>query len=789
MLFANRCFAQQVDSMMGVYADRLPLEKIHIHFDKTVYNKGETVWYKIYVLQGSDTTAISLNVYLEWYDAEGKIIKHTVAPLILSTAQGSFDIPADYKSESIQVKAFTRWMLNDDPAFSYRRELLVNTNTIKTVKPAPDKTTIETFPEGGFLIQGLATRVAFKATNQYGNPVFIKGVLADDKNNTLDSLNVIHDGMGSFFFTPLPGQVYKLNWTDQYGVTGSTVVPVTKTAGANISITTTNDKARFRVERTESVLENFKKMILLVHMNRVGLYQVAINTSEKTKLSSEIPINELPTGLLQFTLFTSDWIPIAERVIFINNRAHEFNVKLTAPMINVGRRGKNVFEITVPDTLFTNMSLSITDAAVSPIDQHSIFSDVLLSSEIKGKVYNPAYYLSGNSDSVTAHLDLVMLTNAWRRFDWDKIKANIPPRINYGAEAEYMKITGKVLGMKKNSPPTTLNMIVVGKDSTKQLIFVPVEKDGSFEYPMVFFDTAKLFYNFNNNTSLTENADLQINNNFLKLLPKNIQPLSSSPFLMDSSAKRKLDALLAEQERLNKLMAEATLQEVTVTTRVKSKAEILNEKYATGLFNSGPTRQDYVFDMSSLRAKSSTNIMDFLTGQIPNLRIVYQQFGTYLLEWRGEQPEFFLNQMHITKEEAIFFPMKEIAMIKLFPPLFMFSTGGGRGGAIVIYTKVGNDIDSDTKGRAQVKLDGYSQFREFYNPSYEQEAAGYTKPDNRTTLYWNPYLITNKTQQRIPVEFFNNDFTQTFNVVLEGINAAGKMTRVVRTINANTKVE
>jgi hypothetical protein len=98
-------------------------------------------------------------------------------------------------------------------------------------------------------------------------------------------------------------------------------------------------------------------MTLLVHMNRVGLYQVAINTSEKTKLSSEIPVNDLPTGLLQFTLFTSDWIPVAERVIFINNRLHEFDVEVTTPLINVDKRGKNAIEIFVPDTLFTNMSM------------------------------------------------------------------------------------------------------------------------------------------------------------------------------------------------------------------------------------------------------------------------------------------------------------------------------------------------------------------------------------------------------------------------------------------------
>ncbi|MEO8173284.1 MAG: hypothetical protein ABI581_09385, partial [Sediminibacterium sp.] len=342
MVILKTSFAQQIDSMMSIYADRLVPEKIHIHFDKTIYNKGETVWYKIYILQGSDTAATSMNVYLEWYDADGKAITNTVAPTLLSTSQGSFDIPEDYKGESLHVKAFTRWMLNDDPAFSYQRQLLVNTRTPKTIKPVPNKTTVEIFPEGGFLIQGLRSRVAFKATNQYGNPVFIKGELVDDQNNKLDSLHVQHDGMGSFFMAPLQGQGYKLNWIDENGVAGSTSIPVTKTEGARLSITTTNDKAKFQVERTTDVPENFKKMILVVHMNRVGLYQVAINTSEKTKLNSEIPIGELPTGLLQFTLFTSDWIPIAERVVFINNHSHEFNVKVKAAAINLDRKGKNV---------------------------------------------------------------------------------------------------------------------------------------------------------------------------------------------------------------------------------------------------------------------------------------------------------------------------------------------------------------------------------------------------------------------------------------------------------------
>ena len=132
ILYVNTASSQKIDSMMSVYADQLSPEKIHIHFDKSVYNRGETIWYKIYILQRGDT--VSHNVYLEWYDSEGKWITHTSSPLVLSTASGSFTIPDDYNGESLQVKAFTSWMLNDDPAFSYQRQITVNTNSSKKKK-------------------------------------------------------------------------------------------------------------------------------------------------------------------------------------------------------------------------------------------------------------------------------------------------------------------------------------------------------------------------------------------------------------------------------------------------------------------------------------------------------------------------------------------------------------------------------------------------------------------------------------------------------------------------------
>ena len=779
-------FGQMIDSTLATYADKFPTEKIHIHFDKSIYNKEETIWYKIYILSGTDLSPLSKNVYVEWYDTTGKMIKQTVAPLFQSTAKGAFEIPADYKGNFIHVKAFTRWMLNDDSAFTYERELTINTTTSKASPPKPIvyKTRVETFPEGGVLVGGLTTRVAFKASNQFGIPVMIKGFLVNDKNKVLDTLKVMHDGMGSFTYTFKPEEKYQLNWTDENGKTGTTAIPITKTEGARLSIKTTNDKALVQVERTKNAGDDFKKMNLLVHMNQNLLYKISLNASERTLLNAEVPIEEMPTGILQFSLFTSDWVPIAERIVFINNRLHEFNAKVLPQQINLQRRGKNVFDIAVSDTAFTNMSVSVTDASVVTPDANSIYSDLTLSSDIKGKIYNPAYYLSSDADTVTANLDLVMLTNGWRKFDWDKIKAGKFPDWKYPVETDLLKITGKVFGMKSISTatPLLLNLIIANKDSSKKFVFIPVNKDGSFEDKNTFFyDTARIFYSFNGNDKLTDITQVQFSNGLLKQIQKKIQYNDTQhPYSWnDSIAKSKMMYYLDQQEQLKKRMASATLQEVIVKSKVKSKEQVLEEKYVSGLFSGG---DGYTFDMmDDPSAQGVQDILAYLQGKVPGL-LISGSGSQATMTWRGATPDLYLNEMISQVDMIQSTNVHDIAMIKVFRPPFFGSSGGGAGGAIAIYTKKGTDgrkADPNAKGLENTVLGGYSKFKEFYQPQYDNPTEA-VETDIRTTLYWNPYIITNKKNPRFRVQFFNNDFSKKLQVVLEGVNGDGKMTRVVK---------
>ena len=199
-------------------------------------------------------------------------------------------------------------------------------------------------------------------------------------------------------------------------------------------------------------------------------------------------------------MFTNDWLPIAERIVLVNNRLHEFNAQVNVQISNLNKRGKNVIELYVKDTTMANMSMSITDASVVLPEQQNIYSDFLLSNDIKGKVYNPAYYFSSDADSVASHLDLVMLTNGWRKFNWEKIKKGILPTLVYPKETDLMNVGGKVYSSATSSVSDglLLNLIILGKDSSKKMLFLPVGKDGAFKDNAAFFnDTSKIYYSIN----------------------------------------------------------------------------------------------------------------------------------------------------------------------------------------------------------------------------------------------------------------------------------------------------
>jgi len=111
----------------------------------------------------------------------------------------------------------------------------------------------------------------------------------------------------------------------------------------------------------------------------------------------------------------------------------------------------------------------------------------------------------------------------------------------------------------------------------------------------------------------------------------------------------------------------------------------------------------------------------------------------------------------------------------------MSSSGSGASGAIAIYTKKAGDIKNIfVKGLNNVLLSGYTGYKEFYSPDY---AVPQSKlPDTRATLYWNPYVLMDKKTKTVKLEFYNNDITKKIRIILEGVNALGKLATVEKVV-------
>src|SRR5882757_983644 len=342
--------AQQMDTTLARYSEHFQQEKIHIHFDKAGYNKGETIWFKAYLMAGFDPSDYSRSIYFDWYDETGKLLKHEAAPIFEASARGQFDIPAGYTGEFLHVSAYTKWMLNFDSAFLFNKNIpVVQPGTVsrlsQTASTAKPVSSIQFFPEGGDLVNGLLSRVAFKAVNSFGLPVKIRGAVRSAGGDLVDSLSVDHDGMGSFFIQPADGETYTGSWIDEYGNSYTTPLPSAKKSGATLQVQPHASKSLVVIKRSEPAGDNLQSLFVVAHMNQSVVYKAAVNLTARNSAIAEIPTDTLPTGVLQVTLFDANWAPLAERVVFINNRRRLFDVQVTTLERSTEKRGKNVIGI------------------------------------------------------------------------------------------------------------------------------------------------------------------------------------------------------------------------------------------------------------------------------------------------------------------------------------------------------------------------------------------------------------------------------------------------------------
>jgi hypothetical protein len=459
----------------------------------------------------------------------------------------------------------------------------------------------------------------------------------------------------------------------------------------------------------------------------------------------------------------------------------------------LSKRAKNTIDIVVEDSVLSNLSIAVTDANIKYDNSTSIFSNLLLQGDIKGYIPNANYYFSSNDIDLPSKLDLVMLTHGWRKYNWEDMVKGLSPSLKYPVDSDYLQIKGSLYNgsVVNNKLIPSVTLVLQSRDSSKQYFFTPIAPDGSFaQRGIIFFDTVRVFYKLNGDKKVIPSTAA----NFSYSLPNLSYPSQIQLYHFAKPDTTGMAYLLFAEAQAKKIKKSfdsvVVLKEVVVQSKAKSAVDVLDEKYTTGLFSA---KDSYAFDVSNdSHATGAINVFQYLQNLIPGMTMSLPILGANGAEdansnnvpglnWRDGTPDIFLNEMLSDAEQTMGIQMSDIAYIKVFRPPFMGSSGSGPSGAIAIYTKKPSDLKNESlKGLSNALLTGYTNYKEFYSPSYA--GAAIKVPDVRTTLYWNPYVLTDKKTKLVKLDFYNNDITTKFRIVVEGVNAAGKITRIEKII-------
>ena len=767
------------------YYKKYPQEKIFIHTSQSVYTGGQTVWYALYATAYGKPSALSKIVYVQLLNSAGKLITQNKLPLKNGFSNGHIDLPDSIKTGWYQLKGFTSWMMNFGEDGYFHQNIYIQ-NTADAIQNTEQSTAVakyhvEFYPEGGDIIDGQVCNVAFRAVDDSGSPVNIDGQVIDNDRQTVAPIVTTHDGMGLFRL-----DVTSDNYTALINFPDKTVqkiaLPPVKKEGIAILVNANSlTDIRLKIAYTGAT-EKYKNVLLVAFQNNGNVIAYPLDLKKGIN-QFDMKKSLFSTGILRLTIFDNNNIPLAERLVFIDNHDN-LNLQLKADTLAPSPRAKQVFNLLLSGGTdkFTggNLSVSVTDADAFEKDSaDNICSSLLLSSELRGAINDPGWYFA-NADNMQL-LDLVMLTNGWRHFKWDEILNSPPVKLQYPVERSQF-IAGRIENYQKplaGKPQDVIKLIIINQDSSKYIGYVTPDSTGSFilkDYN--HSGVSKLFME----TTDTKNRVKKLQIKLLNTLNDSLKDIPAISLTINEATGVPVTDYLLSKGVMEKQSQFQTSGIVLSTVHIKSQKVNPTDKviaeHVDPLYKS---ITEYTLDLVNNPAPD-VSLIEYIQGRFPGLQVIITTSDTVKFVYRSTstitgnpQPYIYLNEKLTEFEDVEYINLHNVALIRFMPPPVGFAPyNGGSVGALMIYTKKGADEIATMESREkfdQYTFNGYSITREFSSPDYSIKKSN-TAPDARTTLYWNPHLSIDNTGN-VQFHFYNSDNAKKFRVVIQGIDADG----------------
>lgn len=769
---ATHAAAQTTPDSLGGLASRfshyqkaaLP-EKLFLHLDRPLYTTGETMWFKAYAVDGTHAQPLKLSkvAYVEVLDHDNRAVLQAKVPLKDAIGQGAFTLPATLASGTYTVRAYTNWMKNFGPdAYFHSSVTILNMLTASGAVANKDSTAYEVqfFPEGGNLVQGLASKVAFKVTNRAGKGVAAEGRLLNQSGAVMASFKTLTAGMGSFSFTPEAGQTYTAVVTPGKAPAIRRPLPRVFEQGYVLHLEASNsDALTFTVSSTKAQSET---LYLLGHARQ----QVAVAARTQTtngRASFTVSKKQLLDGISHFTLFDANRTPLCERLYF---QLPTSKLAIAARPDKAQYASRDKVSVQVATTglnaqpLGANLSMavyrldSLTSAPAADINSY-----LWLTSDLRGRIENPAYYFSIEPTAAAA-ADNLMLTQGWSRFRWEKILTDSVATFEHLPELNAPLLRARLASPDSKRPAGGVIAYLSVPSRIIKLNNARTDATGLAQFELDNFYGAQ---------------DVVLQTNPRQDSISRFEILS--PFASQFSGFR--TAPFAPLPRFQNDYAKRHFQTQVQATYARSfKAPPLPKVAAVdsaGFY--GKPDETYFLDKYT-RFKVLEEVMrEYVPGVVVRIRkdgfhflVVDKTNKTLLTEnpmvLLDGVPVFNLNKMMAMD------PLKirklEVMDTRYFHGAMMYE-------GLVSYTTYKGDLENfplDARVLVQ-RYEGLQEQREFYAPRYDTPEARQSRlPDLRNLLYWNPNVTTTSTAPAT-LDFYTGDQAGRYIVVLQGLSKTG----------------
>ncbi len=780
-------------------------EKVYLHVDRLTYNSGDDIWFKAYVIDPSTNKPSANTNYLhvELISSDSKIILSRKVMFSGGTGNGDFHLADSIPSGQYRIRAYTNYMRNYDDHFFFMKVVTIinpydyEQSVTRNIQNIENKIDISFFPEGGSLVDNVYSNVAIKAVNALGKGCDITGEIFTTDGDSVTSFKSTHLGMGIFDLIPAPGIRYYAKVRSQDGTFTEALLPVSFPTGLTMNALITQDKKLFikisTNERTLRTIVNQDFNLLLSSRN-------LINKATKLKITSLvnnflIPIEDFPEGIFKVTLTGSEGLPACERLLYYPKNEELYLNIIPDKNIYKPREKVKVDLSLTGDSLISgndNFSVSIAEEQYTSdpaLYTTSIASWFLLESDVRGPVEEPSYYFDHTNKNRFADLDLLLMTQGWRDFQW-KYDSLSPFAHEIG-----IILSGTIKRIVNNNPIEGAKINLGLFTSTSSLFFdTMTDHNGNYTFEgLDITGEAEVFI------SSTDKSEKMIGRIFLDSISyesPEIEELRSDTIELVLNTK---DYSAFQQEAVYKLNIKKkytlkdtiSIGEVIITanrppTIQEQRIREVRRVYAT------PDKEVVI---PPAMDNYSGDVFSFISGRVAGVQVV-RGVNLHSMYYPNDIEVFIRGQFTMQKRYGVDYKRGALILLDgyeidtlslgkiLSLPMFLIDRVdvlnasplygmSGANGVINIITRSGvrRTIEKMPPNSAYARISGFNAPRIFYSPKHDPKYPAYM-PDTRTTLFWKPDVSIEK-DNAINLEYYNADNPGEIDITVEGITEDG----------------